>query len=231
VRLRKRQAHIWSQSFLVYRYLWPNLESAVMEAKRSFPSTERRVLDIGCGHKPYADLFAGCVHVGINNTTADASPDVVADATSLPIASQSIDLVFCTQVLEHVPHPSKLLQECRRVLKAGGWLILSAPFYWPLHEEPHDYYRYTSYGLKQLLADAGFADCRIRADGGDYARLCLSILHSMPRWLDIALRIPLNVLGLCLDRLFHGTSLPANYTALARSPSREAAAYRVEQSR
>lgn len=231
MRLRKRRAHIWSQSFLVYRYLWPNLESAVMEAKRNLPSTGRRVLDIGCGHKPYADLFADCEHVGINNTTIDASPDVVADATSLPIASQSIDLVFCTQVLEHVPHPSQLLQECRRVLQAGGWLVISAPFYWPLHEEPHDYYRYTSYGLKQLLADAGFADCRIQADGGDYARLCLSILHSMPWWLDIACRVPLNVLGLCLDRVFHRTRLPANYTVLARGSRAEAAADRVEQSR
>jgi SAM-dependent methyltransferase len=216
MRLKARRARIWSQSYLVYRYLWPNLEAAAHQATRDLPSDSRVVLDIGCGHKPYGDLFPDCTHIGINNSTADASPDIVADAASLPIASASIDMVFCTQVLEHVPRPWLLLGECRRVLRPGGWLLLSAPFYWPIHEEPFDFFRFTRYGLEALIKDAGFADCNVQPDGGDYARLCLSVLHTLPRWMNVPLRLPLNVLGLTLDRLFHRTTLPGNYTVLAR---------------
>lgn len=216
MRLKVRQARPWNASYLVYRSMWPNLEAAVLEAKRQLPSTRRRVLDIGCGHKPYADLFADCEYLGLNNSHDDANPDVVGDATRLPIASGSIDLVFCTQVLEHVSRPWELLQECRRVIGPGGWLVLSAPFYWPIHEAPHDFFRFTRYGLESLLVSAGFARPRIVCDGGDYARLCLSISHGLPRWLELPLRVPLNMAGAVLDRAFPRVTLPANYTVLAR---------------
>ena len=217
MRLKERRLRIWDRSFLAYRYLWQNLERAVGEARQQL-APDAVVLDIGCGNKPYADLFGGCVHVGLNNSTVDAVPDVVGDATRLPIASASIDLVFCTQVLEHVPHPRRLLEECRRVLKPAGWLVLSAPFYWPLHEEPHDFFRYTRYGLERLTSEAGLDCCRITPDGGDCARFFLSAVHILPRWLEIPLRIPLNVLGVVLDGAFHRTTFPANYTVLARVP-------------
>jgi SAM-dependent methyltransferase len=222
VRLNKRRTRLWSQGFLFYRYFWRNLEAAVREAKQALPSPERVVLDIGCGHKPYADLFVDCAHVGLNNSGADASPDVIGDASRLPVRSHSVDLVVCTQVLEHVPRPLQLLEECGRVLKPGGWLIVSAPFYWPLHEEPHDYFRYTRHGLEHLLREAGLSCRTIRADGGDYARFCLSAFHILPKWLEIPLRIPLNILGMTLDRLRHRASLPANYTVLAQAPDRAA---------
>jgi SAM-dependent methyltransferase len=218
VRLKVRRARLWNESYLTYRYMWPNLEAAVREAKQNLPSGARRVLDIGCGHKPYADLFADCQHIGLNNTTQDASPDLVADAMRLPIASQSIDLVFCTQVLEHVARPWILLNECFRVLRPGGWLVLSAPCYWPLHEEPYDFYRYTRYGLERLVRDAGFASCRVMSDGGDYARLFLSLIHALPRVVRLPFRLPLNVLGVLLDKASYRTTLPANYTVLARMP-------------
>lgn len=218
MRLQKRRSRIWNQSFLVDRYLWANLRDAVMEAKASLPAEPRRVLDIGCGHKPYADYFLDCMHIGLNNGAEDASPDIVGDATSLPVATGSIDLVFCTQVLEHVAEPLKLLRECRRALKPEGWLVLSAPFYWPLHEEPYDFFRFTRYGLERLTEQAGFTDCRIREDGGDGARFFLSALHVLPRWLELPLRIPLNVAGVLFDRVRHRHAFPANYTLSARAP-------------
>jgi SAM-dependent methyltransferase len=217
VRLRTRRIHLWSGSYLVYRYLWRNLESAVKEAKSKSPSASRIVLDVGCGAKPYADLFSDCRYVGVNYSTVDATPDVVADALHLPIASKSVDFVFCTQVLEHVPQPWVLMSECHRVLKSGGWLILSAPFYWPLHEEPHDYFRFTRYGLESLVAGAGFSQCQIRCDGGDQARFWLSAIHASPRLFRRFLQLPFNLLGVFFDRCFAGSTLPANYTVLARS--------------
>ena len=156
MRLRARTVRLWTGSYLAYKYLWPNLTAAVAEARSHLDSaTPAVVLDVGCGNKPYADLFEGCTYIGANFTAVDAKPDVVADAMRLPIGSKTVDLVFCSQVLEHVPRPWQLIEECHRVLRPHGWLILSAPFYWPLHEEPHDYFRFTRYGLEILLVNAG----------------------------------------------------------------------------
>jgi SAM-dependent methyltransferase len=207
---------LWSGSYLAYRYLWPNLAAAVQEARSQLPATPI-VLDVGCGNKPYADLFEDCLYLGVNFTADDASPDIVADAMQLPIASHTIDLVFCSQVIEHVPRPWKLVEECHRVLKHGGWLILSAPFYWPLHEEPHDYFRFTRYGLESLLRSAGFSHFRIESDGGDNARFWLSAIHASPQWLRRFVQLPCNILGSMFDRNPSDASFPANYTVLARS--------------
>jgi SAM-dependent methyltransferase len=217
VRLQRRTVSLLDPHYLVHRYLWRNLETAVRNAKLAGPPPPSVVLDIGCGNKPYADLFSDSLHIGLNDSIEDARPDIVGDATNLPIAPRTVDLVLCTQVLEHVRAPWKLVSECFRVLRPGGWLVLSAPFYWPLHEEPHDYFRFTRYGLEAMLRQAGFMPYQMQADGGDYARLCLSLIQSLPRALSTPLRVPLNLLGVGLDKLSHRTTLPANYTVLARA--------------
>lgn len=219
MRLSSRRTSVAQADFLVHHYLWRNLEAALEQVKLELPARPLLVLDVGCGRKPYADLFSGSIHFGLNNTLEDATADVVGDATKLPIASQSVDLVFCSQVLEHVPHPRSVVRECFRVLRQGGWLVLSAPFYWPLHEEPHDYFRFTRHGLEHLIKDAGFTRVDVRADGGDHARLCLSMIQALPRWIGWPLRIPLNVLGMVMDRVSHHTRLPMNYTVLACADS------------
>jgi len=215
VRLSDRKIRLWSGSYLAHRYLWRNLHDAVTEAKGQL-SEQRIVLDIGCGNKPYADLFSDCSYFGTDYGTHDTQPDFVADAMQLPIASQSIDLVFCSQVIEHVPRPWTLIEECHRVLKAGGWLVLSAPFYWPLHEEPNDFFRFTRYGLAHLLGNAGFSEYTIKSDGGDSARFWLSAIHAVPNWTRRFLSLPFNVFGALFDRDPARASLPANYTVLAR---------------
>lgn len=218
MRISEKKIHIWNESFLHYISYWKNLERACFSARDLAPSVCPVLLDIGCGNKPYSNLFPGWRHVGLNPSAEDAIPDVVGDAMSLPFATNLADVVLCTQVLEHVPRPWELMAECFRVLKPGGYLVLSAPFYWPLHEEPWDFFRYTRHGLKSLVSGAGLEMCSLSADGGDGSRLMISVLHYLPRFISIPARIPLNLLGLLLDRVKFTERLPQNYTLLARKP-------------
>lgn len=112
------------------------------------------MLDIGCGEKPYASLFASRVdrHVGLD---MHGAPDVAASALDLPIRDESCDTVLCTEVLEHVAEPLQALREIHRVLREGGHALISVPQWWPLHEEPADFYRFTRYGLEHLIMRAG----------------------------------------------------------------------------
>ena len=73
----------------------------------------------------------------------------------LPFGDRSFETVFSSQVLEHVPEPWRMVEDMARVLKPGGHLILTAPHIWGLHEVPHDYFRFTSYGLQHLARRAG----------------------------------------------------------------------------
>ena len=69
-------------------------------------------------------------------------------------------------MLEHVRDPLRVLQDFHRVLKTGGILLLSVPHLAYLHNEPHDYYRYTEFGLKHLTERAGFELLSTRWSGG-----------------------------------------------------------------
>lgn len=131
-----------------------------------------RVLDAGAGRGAYRDLLLrhANTYVGMDIGGSSATA-VVGDAQRLPFADNSFDTVFCSQVLEHVPEPWLALAEFRRVLKPGGALILSVPHISWLHNEPHDYYRYTRHGLRFLLKGAGLPPERIEPAGGLLALL------------------------------------------------------------
>jgi SAM-dependent methyltransferase len=130
------------------------------------PRARGRLLDVGCGDKPYEQIFRPFVseYVGIEHeatfsaTAAEkyhTKPDYLYDGKCLPFEDCTFDTVLNVQVLEHTPHPGNLVREMARVLKDTGLLILTAPFEFRLHEEPHDFFRYTPHGLKQLCSDAG----------------------------------------------------------------------------
>jgi SAM-dependent methyltransferase len=189
---------------LTYRALWPAIERAVGEQSarlaRGRGAMQLTVIDVGCGQRPYADLFAGTRCIGLNLDADDAAPDVIGDATALPFAGTCADLVFCNQVLEHVRRPERLVAEAHRVLRPGGALILAAPFYWPLHEEPHDYFRYTRHGLAHLLQQAGFDAVEVRADTGSLTQVAVSLVELLPR-LAWPLVLLINLIVPALQRL------------------------------
>lgn len=163
-RLRTPHVRPWSTSWLVYRALGQALAAGVAQARSRLGLRRGLALDVGCGHRPWRDLLVDMDCLALDATTVDASPQVVADAAALPVTDARADLVFCSQVLEHVEDAGRVLLEFSRVLRDGGQLVLSVPFYWPLHEEPFDYRRFTSHGLRLELARAGFDDIDIEAD-------------------------------------------------------------------
>jgi len=111
-----------------------------------------RVLDVGSGKGEYSAFFP-------NRTTVDIAPhegvDVVADVHELSahFKKEEFSVILCIEALEHFYHPHKAVEEMSQVLKREGLLIISTRFIFPLHEVPHDYFRFTEYGLKHLLRD------------------------------------------------------------------------------
>lgn len=193
-----------------------------------------RLLDIGCGDKPYAALFPQVSrYIGIDlppTTSVVRRPDVWASALGLPFADRCFGTVFCAQVLEHVPRPEELLREAYRVLKGGGQIILTAPQTWGLHEEPHDYYRFTRYGLQYLLERVGFRVRSIEPRGGAFRLMGQTFLSTYYMRRQIPRLTPglrafnrcWNVLFAHLDRRYPWNKDTLGYVACANRPSGEA---------
>jgi SAM-dependent methyltransferase len=119
------------------------------------------LIDIGCGEKPLQPFFAPYVdrYVGVDHAETEHDlrhADLVGTAYAVPLPDASADTVILSQVLEHLERPPAALSECLRLLRPGGHLLLATPFFWQSHEEPRDFYRYSPYGLRYLLTDAGF---------------------------------------------------------------------------
>jgi SAM-dependent methyltransferase len=133
-------------------------------------STSGALLDAGCGRQPYRPLFTRVSsYVGVDVPTsahAFRPGTVLFDGVRLPFQDAAFDVCLSTEVLEHVRKPVDFLRECRRVLRPGGRLLVTVPFVFPQHEAPHDYARYTSFGLVELVRDAGFDDIHAEPLGG-----------------------------------------------------------------
>lgn len=158
-----------------------------------------RALDLGCGAAPYHDLLASKASIVIDYDQRPSSQGrcVAGSADLLPFPSHSFGLILCTQVLEHVPRPALVLGEAARVLEPGGIIVVSVPQMVAVHEEPHDYFRYTRYGISRLLVDAGFSLLSVDSIGGFWAMLAQQLeFHLL--WRDFrrpVLRATLVALG------------------------------------
>jgi len=158
---------------------WVDLQWSVLvrSLKQVAPRARGRLLDVGCGNKPYEEYFRpyvseylGIEHEATFETTFAGNgarrADILYDGVKLPFPDRSFDTVLNVQVLEHTPNPGRLVGEMSRVLKDDGLLILIAPFQFRLHEQPHDYFRYSSHGLRHLCEEAGMEVLEIHPQGG-----------------------------------------------------------------
>jgi len=145
-----------------------------------------KLIDIGCGTKPYRKCLSGLVteHVGVDHADClhDKNHiDLLGTASCIPVESASFDCALCTTVLEHIEEPESALRECRRVLKDGAVAVYSVPFIWHIHERPRDFYRFTNYGLKYLFEKVGFEVLEIKPLSGfcvTFGQLLVYFLYS-----------------------------------------------------
>jgi len=152
------------QLLTVYRFL-----------RRQLVACKGRVLDIGAGEAPWQHLLRHADYVGVD--VAEASdygmrqkPDIrYYDGVTLPFDAATFDYVLCTEVLEHVPDPAHFLADLSRVLRTGGTLVLTVPWSARLHHTPHDYTRFTRFGLDRLIRSAAFSEIEIEERGNDVA--------------------------------------------------------------
>lgn len=190
------------------------------------------LLDVGCGERSLAPELGRGIgrYIGLERDRqryARTPPEVWGNALALPFGDQSFDTVFSSQVLEHVPDPAQMIAEIGRVLKPGGYLILTAPLLWGIHEEPEDYFRFTGYGLAYLARQAGLEPVQVHPMAGYWvtagARFCYYLQHFEKfglGWVVQPLYALVQGLAWLLDRLHRVESDPWNFLLVARRPAR-----------
>jgi SAM-dependent methyltransferase len=145
------------------------LSTAIIKIVSPLLKNVNSCLDVGCGERPYEYLFVKDSYVGVDIQDSGRpldmkQPDHFYDGRTLPFKDSSFDLVLSTQVLEHVQEPLALIAEMVRVCKDDGNIILSIPFVYPEHEIPFDYFRFTGFGICELLNKVGLRVVEIRKD-------------------------------------------------------------------
>ena len=198
-----RKAHNW----LIY-----DINDGLLE--RFSEHYRGRLLDLGAGEAVYKEFFLGHAdeYIALDWTSSyhDTKADIVVDLNRpLPLAAESADTVVSISVLEHLCEPGTMIGESFRILRPGGSLVLQVPWQWWIHEAPHDYFRYTPFGLNYLLTKAGFEAIEVHPLAGFFTTAALKFNYFTNRfvggpkpvqWLARLLLIPFWYLGQLVAR-------------------------------
>lgn len=207
-------------------------ERAVLEAALA-AHARGRLIDIGCGTKPYARFLRGRVsaHIGVDRADSihgTAEIDVIGDALRTGLPAGSADTVLLSQVLEHVEDPAAAIAEAHRLLGPGGKLILSTNFAWHLHEAPRDFFRFSEFGLRHLFELAGFEVLELRPVAGTWLTIGEEVAYGLRRVASrhlafAVLAIPLGhiaqAVGLLLERVSFDPALSSGHLIVGRKTS------------
>ncbi|MBL9188266.1 MAG: class I SAM-dependent methyltransferase [Opitutaceae bacterium] len=210
------RARWWREQYLptwlglVINPFWFARRGLLDELQRHFPALTGEVLDVGCGNKPYRALVPAARYTGLDIDNAFTrrvgAADVFYDGGAFPLPDAAFDAVLCSQVLEHVFTPDKFLGEIRRVLRPGGTLLLAVPFLWDEHEQPHDFGRYSSFGLRALLERNGFTIIEQRKSMADFRAVAqlasawlFKVVQTRSKWVNLGTQLlliaPINLIG------------------------------------
>lgn len=174
------------------------------------------LLDIGCGTKPYericnVDKYTG-LEIDDEGNRNHSFADVFYDGNLLPFQDKNFDSILVSQVFEHVFNPHQFLKEINRVTKIDGLFLITVPFVWDEHEQPYDYARYSSFGLKYILNENGFEVIEHRKSNNGVEvifQLINAYLYKITvsksayanLLLSIVLMAPVNIMGLIFSKI------------------------------
>jgi len=178
-----------------------------------------KTLDVGCGTKPYEKYFKSSEYIGLEiETTVHrevSKADFFYDGTKFPFNNNEFDSIVTNQVFEHVFNPDSFLNEINRVLKKNGILLLTVPFVWDEHEQPYDFARYSSFGIKSVLEKNGFEIIAHRKTVTNFGVIIqlingyiykMTVRNSLIRQIvTVLVMFPLSILGIILSKI-----LPSN---------------------
>ena len=211
-----------------------HFESEITESVERFAAalpSGSLVLDAGSGEGQHKQFFPNQRYFGVDLAVGNAhwnyrDLDALADLTALPFPAHTFDAALNIVTLEHLRHPAAALAEIARVLKPGGRLLLVAPLEWEEHQQPHDYFRYTQFGLRLLLQSAGFQKIQLTAAGGFFRLLSRRLLNGLQffmkgaGWLlllpAILIFVPLSLFLPLLEPLDRERNFTLGYICTAR---------------
>ncbi len=176
-----------------------------------------KMMDFGCGIKPYRSLFSVVDHVGVDientgHSNSRVFVDKFYDGKTIPFESEYFDSIFSAEVLTHIFNVEEIVPELNRVLKKGGFFLLTVPFVWKENEKPNDSVRYTSFGIAYLLEKHGFQIVS-QQKSGHYLTVVFQLLNDyiysslfpnvkiVKALFTFLLIFPLNCLGLFLSSI------------------------------
>ena len=130
-----------------------------------------KLLDFGCGAKPYKNIINVVEYIGLDFPSEgpdhnNEQIDVFYDGKNIPFEDNFFDSIFSSEVFEHVFNLDEVLHELFRVLKPGGFILITCPFVIGEHEQPNDFARYTSFALKHIMVKGGFEVIHYEKLGG-----------------------------------------------------------------
>ncbi len=225
----------FSLYFPIRHYLWRDLNNF---AKKY--GIKGKIIDIGCGEKPYRDLFLDSEYLGIdfesfskNKDAGAGKPDYFFDeeykkSHKLPFENEIFDHAVSFQTLEHHPKPEILISEMVRIIKKSGFILITCPFIYTLHEEPRDFQRLTEYKLRELFEKNNCELQEIKRQGGFFTAVsmlaneqlnCFAAKNKM-KYLLACVACPLFLIfqyaSLLIDCFFQPEKAFINYIVLAK---------------
>jgi len=188
------------------------LDRQIEEASKWFKGT---VLDLGSAESPYAPLVGRRISMDIRRFPGVG---ILGDAGNLPFRDSCLSGVLCTELLEHVLRPDRVVSEIHRVLRPGGVLVVTVPFLYPFHRDPVDFHRFTEDGLRALLHD--FDVLRILPQGKIFTLLGLMVhveaeTYRLPLLLKLCVWLMAHVISF-FDAFMADTGWTSGYLAICR---------------
>ncbi|WP_026804182.1 class I SAM-dependent methyltransferase [Aliarcobacter lanthieri] len=146
------------------------------------------LVDLGCGEASHKNYFLQYVnkYIGVDwtKTLHNSKADIISDLNKkIEIEDDFADTIISLSVMEHLCEPQIFLNESYRILKKDGTIILGVPWMWRIHEAPHDYFRYTPYGLKYMFEKAGYKDIKVQPTTGFFTMWFLKMNYFSLKWI------------------------------------------------